>query len=90
VLYFLPRDRVLVVAVVVGVGDRKVLEANGRELLDALTSLLCKKLKKITDPFTAVNGRVICALALETNTKVPLHLFLVLRYFVRYNNIRKM
>jgi len=41
VLYFLPRDGV----VVVGVGDRKVLEASGRELLDALTSLLCKTYK---------------------------------------------
>jgi hypothetical protein len=55
--------------VVVGVGDRKVLEASGRELLDVLMSLLCKKLKKSTDPFTAVNGTVMCALALETNTK---------------------
>jgi hypothetical protein len=44
VLYFLPRDGVLVV--VVGVGDRKVLEASGRELLDVLASLLCKKYKK--------------------------------------------
>jgi hypothetical protein len=44
-LYFLPRDGVLVV-LVVGVGDRKVLEASGRELLDVLTSLLCKKYKK--------------------------------------------
>jgi hypothetical protein len=39
VLYFLPRDGVLEVA---GDGDRKALDANGRELLDALTSLLCK------------------------------------------------
>jgi len=47
VLYFLPRDGVLaVVVVVVGVRDRKVLEASGRELLDVLTSLLCKKYKK--------------------------------------------
>jgi hypothetical protein len=55
-------------------------------------SLLCKKYKKKknTDPFTAVNGRIMCALALETNTKVPLHLFLVLRYFVIYNDGRKM
>jgi len=45
VLYFLPRDGVLVV-VVVGVWDRKVLEANGRELLDVLMSLLCKKYQK--------------------------------------------
>jgi hypothetical protein len=28
----------------------------------------------------------MCALALETNTKFSLHLFLVLRYFVGYNN----
>lgn len=32
--------------VVVGFGDCKVLEASGRELLDVLTSLLCKKYKK--------------------------------------------
>ena len=32
--------------VVVGVRDRKVLEASGRELLDILTSLLCKKYQK--------------------------------------------
>jgi len=36
-----------------------------------------------------MNGRVMCALAMETNTKVPLNLFLVLRYFVRYNHRRK-
>jgi hypothetical protein len=46
VIYFLPRDGVLVVVVVVGVGDRKVFEASGRELLDVLMSLLCKKHKK--------------------------------------------
>lgn len=34
------------VVVVVGVRDREVLEASGRELLAILTSLLCKKYKK--------------------------------------------
>jgi hypothetical protein len=46
VIYFLPRDGVLVV-VVVGVGDRKVFEASGLELLDELMSLLCNKYTKI-------------------------------------------
>ena len=46
---------------VVGVGDRKVLEASGRELLDVLVSLLCKKYINI-DPSTAVKGKVMCAL----------------------------
>jgi hypothetical protein len=31
---------------VTGEGDRKALDANGRELLGALTSLLCKAYKK--------------------------------------------
>lgn len=57
-LYFLPRDGVLVV---VGFGDRKVLEASGRELLDVLVSLLCKKYINI-DPSTAVKGKVMWAL----------------------------
>jgi hypothetical protein len=73
------------VVVVVGVGDRRVLEASGREMLDVLMSLLCKKYKKITDPSNAMNGEVMCALGLETNTKSAITMIFGFEIFCKIN-----